>query len=223
MVATSSEARRLVLGVQCTDSRIVGQPDLLKEIEEAVAAIRSCRGPTFIQPMATRLDLTAAGVDVYCRSACGFELHFSNFTPPIALPPSQIFSGQSRCLLRSNIILFIALFLLSAFPSSSYGRHKIVCSQPSQYSTPTTSSSLGPRGSCSSSISRPSRNIGYLSPQNGVCQYIPSRLLPFLQSSRNHEDVREGQIVMGWCEQTWGEGRLRARWGKGLSGFPELS
>ena len=81
MVATSSEARRLALGVQCADSRIVGQPDLLKELKEAVAAIQRRRRPTFIQPMATRRDLTAAGVDVYCRSACGFDLHFSSFTP----------------------------------------------------------------------------------------------------------------------------------------------
>jgi len=37
---------------------------------------RRCRRPMFIQPMVTRLDLTAAGVGVYCRSACSFEFHF---------------------------------------------------------------------------------------------------------------------------------------------------
>ena len=163
----ASEARRLVLGVQCTDSRIVGQPDLLKEIKEAVAAIQCCRCPTFIHPMAARLDLTAAGVDVYCRSAGSSSSTSQTSPPPVALPPSQISSGTSRCLLHSSTILSIASFLPSAFPSPSYGRHKIVCSQPSQYSTLTTSSSLGLRGSCSSSISRPSRNIGYLSSQNG--------------------------------------------------------
>ena len=196
MVATSSEARRLALGVQCADSRIVGQPDFFKELKEAVAAIRRCRRPTFIQPMATRLDLTAAGVDVYCRSAGSSSPTSQTSPPPVALPPSQISSGTSRCLLHSSTILSIASFLPSAFPSSSYGRHKIVCSQPSQYSTLTTSSSLGLRGSCSSSISRPSRNIGYLSSQNGR---VPDR------DGLVRTDVREGI------------------WEKGFPGFPEFS
>ena len=146
--------------------------------------------------MAARLDLTATGVDVYCRSACSFELHFLNLPPAHRITTFADISSQSRCIICSNLILSIALSLSSTFPSLSHGRCKIVFSQSSQYSYSalTTSSSPGPRSFSFLPASRPSRNVGYLSSQNGRVPVYSQSVIPVVSktagSTRMLERVR---------------------------------